>query len=163
MSIKTRKCIGCDNLTDEPGELLCHRCRDLIKKEPPPKRYKILVVDDDMAFSTGLKQKLEATLHFEVATAYDGRKGYEKIAYEAPELLVVDVEMPVLNGKDFMEKLRADEREAVRRLPVIVVSEKKQMERYFHPWDIQGFFVKPINVNELVARVKELLESGPSA
>lgn len=153
--MKTRECINCGNLTDSPGELLCERCR--IKHSEPPKKRKVLLMDDDLTALKVMKQKLESTLLFDVITAYDGHKGFDKLQYEEPEIILVDVLMPLMNGHEFVEKLRSSKDPFLQKLPVIVLSDHKKMEKFFHPWDIQGFFVKPIDMKALYARMNEIL------
>jgi DNA-binding response OmpR family regulator len=160
-SEKRRKCLGCEQIVENPGDIVCPRCR--IQYSPPPKRYKLLVIDDDMQFLKDMKKKLEGTLYFEVATAFDGAKGYEKIEYEKPELIIVDVVMPRLNGPDFVHKLRRAENPGYRQMPVLVVAEKEAMQKFFDPGDIQGFFLKPLQFRELFLAVKELLKIQKAA
>lgn len=158
---KCRKCLSCEQLCENPGDLVCGRCG--IPHAEPPKKYKLMLVDDDLKFTKDLKKKLEATLYFEVVTAYDGAKGYEKIAYEKPELILMDVFMPRLNGPDFMAKLRQHEDPILRRLPVIVMLEKEKNASLFEAGDIQGMIHKPVPLRELFEMMTELLRIRKAA
>lgn len=83
---------------------------------------RILVVDDDPSVRDLVSLQLELEGH-EVATAVDGVAALELIeSAPVPDLLVLDVMMPRLNGWDVLERLRADERH--RRLPVVLVTAK---------------------------------------
>lgn len=83
---------------------------------------RILVVDDDPSVRDLVSLQLELEGH-EVTTASDGAEALALIEAEpAPELVVLDVMMPQLNGWDVLERLRADERH--RRLPVVLVTAK---------------------------------------
>jgi len=152
---KTFDCIGCGMLVDEPGAVVCARCR--IHYPPPPKKYKILLVDDDLNLLKDLKKKLEATLFFDVATAYDGMKGFEKISYEKPDMIISDFLMPRMNGQELVAKIRLAQSPSVKKLPVIILSDNKKMEKFFQLGDIHGYFVKPIDLKELFAKMKEVL------
>jgi len=158
MTIKTRKCISCGNLTDNAGELFCERCKIIHPK--PPRKHKVLIIDDDVNIVKELKEKLESTLYFEIVSAYDGRKGLEKLGYEKPlpELILVDLNMPMMNGYEFVEQLRCHEDDDIRGLPVIVLSEKEKMNKFFQSWDIQGFFKKPVDLKQLFLLMKDLAQ-----
>ncbi len=158
---KCRKCLSCQQLCENPGDLVCARCN--ISYTAPPKKYKIMIVDDDLQLAQELKKKLEATLYFEVATAYDGAKGYEKISYEKPGLILVDVFMPRLNGPDFVEKMRREEDPHLRSLPIIVMLEKENNVKLFEAGDIQGVIQKPVSLRELFDMIIHLLQIRKAA
>ena len=83
---------------------------------------RILVVDDDPSVRHLVSLQLELEGH-EVTTAVDGAAALALIeSQDAPQLVVLDVMMPGLNGWDVLERLRADERH--RRLPVVLVTAK---------------------------------------
>lgn len=153
---KTRKCLGCDNLTDEPGALLCKRCV-LPEAAPPPKKYKILLVDDDIGTTKELKKELEATLYFNVITSFDGNSGFKKISYEKPDLIILDVLMPLMNGQEFVEKLRGQKDHESRLIPILILADNIRMKKFFTKGEIQGYFVKPVNLKKLFTAMRDLL------
>lgn len=153
--MKTRQCISCGNLTDSPGEYICKRCK--IEHGAPPKKFKLLLVDDDINFSRDLKQKLESTLHYEVIPAYDGMKGYEKLDYEKPDAVLLNVILPLLNGSDFVKKMRAREEPEIKKIPIIILLHQEKMKKFFQPWDVQGFALKPVDLKKLFNLLQILL------
>jgi len=155
-SEKCRKCLSCENLCEKPGDIVCPRCR--IEHPDPPEKIKVLLVDDDMKLLKDLKKKLEATLFFEVTTAYDGQKGYDKLQYFKPKIIIVDTLMPMMNGREFVERVRTSRDQNVKNVPIIVISEKNNMKKFFHGGDIQGFLVKPVALKELFLAMRGLLE-----
>ena len=68
---------------------------------------KVVLVDDDVDFCEATKLLLESK-DFEVVLAYDGREGLEKIRNEQPDLVILDVMMPEMNGYDVCVVLKAD-------------------------------------------------------
>jgi class 3 adenylate cyclase len=117
---------------------------------------KILVVDDTPQ-NVKLLEGLLTAKGYAVVTAADGEQALAKLAAESPDLVLLDVMMPGLNGYQVCERIRADARTAL--LPVVLVTAlDPQQER------VKGieagaddFLSKPINQQELFARVKSLL------
>jgi adenylate cyclase len=117
---------------------------------------KILVVDDTPR-NLKLLADLLAAKGYAVTTAADGPAALDKLAADAPDLVLLDVMMPGLSGYDVCRKIRQDPRTAL--LPVVLVTAlDPQQER------VKGieagaddFLSKPINQPELFARVKSLL------
>jgi CheY-like chemotaxis protein len=81
-----------------------------------------LVIEDDPASRDVLVRLLERE-GWRVRQAQDGRQGLERIAEEAPALILLDLMMPVMDGFDFLHELRAHE--PWRRLPVVVVTARE--------------------------------------
>jgi class 3 adenylate cyclase len=116
----------------------------------------VLVVDDT-PHNVKLLADLLAVKGYAVATAASGEEALEKIAADAPDLVLLDVMMPGLSGYDVCRRLRADEKTAL--LPVVLVTSlDPQQER------VKGieagaddFLPKPIHQAELFARVRSLL------
>ena len=83
------------------------------------KKPKILVVEDDLSILTGLSMSLRFE-GFEVIQAQDGRTGLQKAIDERPDLMVLDVMLPQMNGFEVLEELRT----RGSTLPVVVLSAK---------------------------------------
>lgn len=89
------------------------------------KKAKVLIVDDD-AFLSGIyatKLELEG---FEVVSARDGEEGLKAAAKESPDLILLDVLMPKLDGFEVLKRLKSDE--AVKAIPVIMLTNLGQKE-----------------------------------
>ncbi len=117
---------------------------------------KILVIEDDPN-SAAILQKLLAHERYEVITASDGMEALEKVDAERPDLVVLDIMMPGLDGFAVTRKLRGDPR--FRDLPIIVVSAKGQSEDIAQGLDLgaNDYLAKPIILEELLARVRTQL------
>ena len=111
-------------------------------------RPRILVVEDDLSILTGVSMNLRYE-GYEVLQAQDGARGLEMAVTDGPDLIVLDVMMPRLNGYELLRELRS----RGVRTPVLVLS-AKGMERDLGADD---YVVKPFSVAELMARVKAVL------
>ena len=84
-------------------------------------KKQILVVDDEKDIVEFLTQLLEDN-GYEVASAYDGVQGMEMVLESRPDLILLDLMMPVMDGFEFLDRLRGNER--WRHLPVVVLTAK---------------------------------------
>ena len=84
---------------------------------------KLLLVDDQVSFLKMLSIKLEK-MGYTVVTAENGLEGLKKARAEIPDLIVIDIMMPVLDGFSAVEEIKKDERTAA--IPVIFLSAKGQ-------------------------------------
>ncbi|MFP4616965.1 MAG: response regulator [Candidatus Paceibacterota bacterium] len=84
---------------------------------------KVLIIEDDSFFSDVLKNKMEAE-GCEVDSALDGSEGFEKIKEVKPDLILLDILLPGMNGYEILEKKMKDE--DIKDIPVIVISNSGQ-------------------------------------
>ncbi len=84
---------------------------------------KILIVEDEKIMLNLLKEKL-AMEGYDVVTASDGEEGFLKIKEEFPDLILLDIIMPKMNGFEVMEKVRKNDK--LRNIPIIVISNSGQ-------------------------------------
>lgn len=120
--------------------------------------HKILVVDDDKINVTLVKFAL-AEQYYEVVFAYDGEEGINLLKTENPDLVVLDVCMPKMNGFDFMNELKSFQ--GVNTTPVIMLTANETMEDMFRLEGVKGYFVKPVDLPMLVKKIKDCLGSNP--
>lgn len=123
---------------------------------------KILMVDDDVDFAEAVKVLLESK-DYEVILAHDGKEGLEKARSVNPDLVILDVMMPEMNGYDVCVVLKADPK--LCRTPVILLtavdqamfktSYAKQMGLMTEADD---YIAKPVESVELAKRVKDLIK-----
>ena len=97
---------------------------------------KILLVDDDMTLHEMYAERLKAE-GYVVASAYDGEEAIEKAYSEKPDIILLDIMMPKINGIDVMKKLREDEKTA--DIPIILltalVQEINKIKDMMRPYD----------------------------
>ena len=118
---------------------------------------KILVIDDLPENVFMLQDRLEHE-GYEVITAYDGKNGIEKAKAELPDLILLDVMMPDINGLEVCKILVNDEKTA--SIPIILVTAKTGAEDTKEGLDAGAFdyIKKPFNKIELLARVRSALK-----
>lgn len=118
---------------------------------------KILAVDDEPSIIRLIQINLERA-GYEVVTARNGREGLGKVATEKPDLIVLDVMMPAMDGFEALGHLRRDP--ATRDIPVIMLTAKAMdadvAAGYKHGVDC--YLTKPFNPRELTTFVRRILE-----
>jgi len=125
---------------------------------------KILVVDDEKDL-LDLVRRILARGGFEVITASDGKEGLAKVYSEAPDLMILDINMPVMNGWEVCRKIRKDP--LYKHLPVIMLTVRRTKKDQLKGLDLGSdeYITKPFSPTELIARVKTVLQraSGKSS
>ncbi|MCB9799270.1 MAG: response regulator [Candidatus Omnitrophica bacterium] len=116
---------------------------------------KILVIDDDTSICDMLTRFFQME-NFEVMIAHDGIKGLEFVKNHKPDLIMLDVSMPSMGGISFYHNL-ASVYDASRQLPVLVMSGQPAFSNVFEGLKIEGFIKKPFDLDELLIRVKKIL------
>ncbi len=123
---------------------------------------RILVVDDEIHIRTLLKITLEMT-GYEVDVAADGQEALERVEAQIPDLLLLDIKMPRLNGWQVCEKLKSDDK--TKNIPIIMVTAFGQKEARQRSMDLGAneFISKPFETPALLETIKILLEKSKSA
>ena len=116
----------------------------------------ILVVDDEANITRLIRMNLERQ-GYSVTTAEDGRHALEQVAATKPDLILLDIMMPHLDGFEVLQKLKEDP--ATSNVPVIMLTVKAQDTDFFegHKRGADVYLTKPIDPAELVAHVRNLL------
>jgi len=118
-------------------------------------RPKILLVDDDVDLIKVMSGVLESKA-YEVIVAYNGQEGLEKARKEKPDLVVLDILMPVADGFTFADQFRRDP--ALAKVPVLVLTCLSESLGQPFPFEVSEYIVKPIKPRDLVAKVEEFLK-----
>ncbi|MBI4382833.1 MAG: response regulator transcription factor [Nitrospinae bacterium] len=117
----------------------------------------ILIVDDDKDLLELLKLKLGKE-DFKVHVAYDGKSGIDAVKNKAPDLVILDVNMPRMNGLDVCKILRSEPK--TKNLPIIMLTAKnEEIDRVLGlEFGADDYISKPFSVRELVLRIKNILK-----
>jgi two-component system, OmpR family, response regulator len=122
---------------------------------PEPRRRKILIVDDEPDLVEMLMLCVEASGRFTAASAADGVHALEEVRSFRPDVILLDVMMPHMNGWEFCQRLRADP--GTREIPVVVMTAER-----LHPADprpkefsVRRVVPKPFDPIQLVSVLAE--------
>ena len=116
----------------------------------------VMVVDDSVTMRKVTSRVLERN-NFEVATAKDGIDALERMADMIPDLMLLDIEMPRMDGYELATAMKADPR--MRNVPIIMITSRTGEKHRQRAMDIgvQGYLGKPYQEVELMRSVFELL------
>jgi two-component system chemotaxis response regulator CheY len=119
---------------------------------------KILIIDDSPSIRTIIKLYLMGRA-LEFIEATDGAHGLQLAGERGVDLVIADFNMPVMNGIDFVEKLRAHEVAALRDVPVILLTANKDDEVRNRAMEVgvSAFAVKPISRDQLTSTVRKFM------
>lgn len=117
----------------------------------------ILIVDDNMDNVELLRKRLRA-VGYETIEGYDGEQAVSMTREQHPDLVLLDVMMPKLDGFEVCEILKKDE--ATRHIPVLMLTAKREIPDKVKGFDLgaDDYVTKPFNFQELLARVRSLLK-----
>jgi len=130
---------------------------ELFKSKKKIGQAKILVVDDEPDIVDTIQCRLE-WCNCEVLTAVNGKEGLEKAANDRPDLILLDTNMPVMNGHEMLKHLRGNS--DLKDIPVIMVTvicEPKDIATA-SSYGIADYVTKPFDFAELMEKVAKALE-----
>jgi two-component system chemotaxis response regulator CheY len=115
----------------------------------------VLVVDDSETIRSQVARALQ-TAGFDVLEAGDGAEGLEQLANNEIALVILDVNMPILNGIEMLTKVRANPRTA--NIPVLMLTTEVHQTMIQRGRDAgaSGWIIKPVKVEHLVSAVNKL-------
>lgn len=121
--------------------------------------YKVMLIDDDKSVHV-LMRRIVEDAGYEYCAAYDGENGLKMLADEHPDLLLLDVMMPGMNGFDVCRKIR----ERGRRIPIVFLSAKGDIVDKSVGFKAGGddYVVKPFSPDELLLRIEAHLRRHKS-
>lgn len=118
----------------------------------------ILIAEDDAFTTTVYTSRLKKD-GYEVEIAPDGKRAWTKIKSRAPDLLLLDMDLPYINGYDLLKMIR--ENQAIKNLPVIIISNTKKgdLSHDISTLNVKQYLVKiETSLDEMVRVVKEILQ-----
>ena len=117
---------------------------------------RILVVDDSRIFRHLVSMHLEAA-GYRIIAAENGAEAIKRAISEQPDLIVLDIQMPVMDGAQALAALKA--REDTRDIPVLIITTlgRKEDERLLRQGGASGFLSKPIRERQVLKQVQMLI------
>lgn len=121
-------------------------------------KYKILAVDDEKRMVRFIQLNLEQD-GFQVITAYNGREALEQVRTQLPDLVLLDIMMPDIDGFEVLKKIRE-----VSTVPVIMLTAKGEEDDRVKGLELgaDDYITKPFSPRELVSRIKAVLRRTKS-
>ena len=115
---------------------------------------KIAVIDDEPTSVELLKNNLKKK-EYEVTTAIDGVEGFMMVQDSKPDLIILDVHMPNVDGYMLVRDIKGVEE--LKDTPIIIVTGDETLEERFKKLGIQDYFTKPYDMAKMLARIDEVL------
>lgn len=128
----------------------------LFKLKKKTDRARILIVDDEPDLVDTIQCRLEYC-KYDVITAANGKEGLEKAAKEQPDLILLDTNMPVMNGHEMLDQLRTHP--TLKDIPVIMCTAFCEAEDIAtaSAYGIADYVTKPFDYSELMEKVTNAL------
>lgn len=119
---------------------------------------KVLIIDDEEMLAQALQSVLEDEHFTQIKTLSDSRKAIQTYQEFRPDLVILDINMPFVNGFQVMEKLKEIEKDSY--IPVLVLTGETEIEVRYRALQAgaRDFLSKPFGTVETIARIKNLLE-----
>lgn len=131
---------------------------DFMGLKKKAEKIKILVVDDEPNIVQTLQDRLEMNEYI-VSTAGNGREGLKKAQQEKPDVILLDVIMPVMDGHEMLEVLR--KQPECNDISVIMLTARSQTQDIAraNACGIDDYIVKPFDLSELLEKIETVLEN----
>lgn len=123
---------------------------------PELRPKKILIVDDEAYIRLLLRDCLRQA-GYDTVSASDGREALEVVREETPDLVLLDITMPEMDGWQVLKAIRADDR--IRMTPVVMLTARGEAESLMESQTLRAedYFIKPFAVDELVMYIRRYL------
>lgn len=127
-----------------------------IQKLVPENLFKILIIEDDADFREYVKEALETFSGYELKEAADGMQGALLIGTWEPELIVLDMRMPNMNGLEFLKLLRSDNKTSKVKVLVASAHLSDEVRNEIDEIGVDLILEKPVRLGKLIAGIEKL-------
>jgi two-component system cell cycle response regulator DivK len=129
-----------------------------------PRRLTVIYVEDNAANLELVRRVLEATGRFEVVGADDGIAGLALVSERLPALVLVDLDIPGMNGFEITRNVRASQDARLRRVPIVAISANVLQDERQAALEAgcNSFFEKPFDIHDFRAEVERLVGAAPA-
>ena len=118
---------------------------------------RVLIIDDEEEFVSCMKTNIELRDGYEVITALDGEEGLREAQRGKPDLVLLDIKMPGMDGFEVLKRLK--ENKDTRSIPVIMVTAKTEDDVMMEALKLHddGYVIKPVKIEELEEKMENAL------
>ncbi len=118
---------------------------------------RILIIDNDEDYTKLLSLQLSSK-GYEVVISNHGEEGFKKVLTEQPDLILLDIKMPEMDGFTFVRRMKANEK--IRKIPVVILTGYETMRDLFQLEGVAGYFVKGHDMPLLLKSVENILAAS---
>ena len=118
-------------------------------------KKKVFVIDDEEDLRDVVSFQFQAK-GYDVATAGDGVEGLEKLESVAPDLIILDLNMPRMGGIEFYQKIC--DTQGHPTYPVLILTARANTRQLFLDFDVDGFMTKPFEIDELIREAEVIIK-----
>ena len=117
---------------------------------------KVLIVDDSLESRMLLGKILTKAFNVQIIEATQGRDALRKLSMEKPDVVFLDYEMPVMNGKETLKEIRSIRE--YRNLPVVMVTSHSEMDlvRELLSYKVSAYLLKPLSEDYIVKHISTI-------
>ncbi len=121
--------------------------------------YNILIIEDDDTVRSYLKRMIQKKFEFNISEAENGRIGLEVLQKVKPDIIFLDISMPVMSGLEFLEKIKLDP--AYSKIPILILTANNDREtiRKIINLGVTDYILKPIDPARTYSRIQELIDN----
>jgi len=121
--------------------------------------YNALIIEDDVTVRSYLKRIIQKKFSFDIAEAENGSDGLEKMKIKKPDIIFLDISMPVMSGIEFLEKMKLES--AYSNIPVLVLTAHNDMGtiQKIIQLGVSDYILKPIDPPKTYERIQLLLDN----
>ena len=129
--------------------------------EDPYKGVTVLVVEDEQMTRAGIRNQLRQIGIPTIIEAADGKAGLNEIARTRPTLVLCDVHMKPVDGRQFLKMVRTVKVEWVRNIPIIFLTAdaKPETVTFAKEFQVNSYLVKPVTLSDLKSRIDQVLKA----
>jgi CheY-like chemotaxis protein len=119
---------------------------------------KILIVEDEEGLRLLYEEELKAE-GYEIVTARNGKEAVQRLEEVKPDLIILDIVMPVMDGMETLGRLLKKE----RKIPIIINTSYPGYREDFMSWAADAYVMKSSDLGELKEKIKKLLKRGKAS
>jgi two-component system, OmpR family, alkaline phosphatase synthesis response regulator PhoP len=119
------------------------------------KNVRILLIDDDVDFVKATTKVLQSK-PYEVIAAYDGKEGLEKAKSEKPDLVLLDILMPKVDGFAVADQFKKDQ--SLSKIPVVALTSFSDSYGQPFAFEVSDFIQKPVSPKDLLEKIEKHIE-----